>query len=420
MIKIIVPFLIFMTCHFTFGSVLGDLAKALPARTWVEMPENNSLKNMSLDYSIFYYNDSGCWDPLNKRMRWVGGPGTCCANPAIYQILTYDEASDTWSRQSTPYSGSGHGYDGNALDPGTGDHYFTRYHDEIVHKYSGSSWSNLPTLPYSATAAMGLAWFPELNNGQGGLVHVGGSGRSAWFNGSSWTAIPRPSQGWGSYHTFAEYNPVHKFVWLGGGNNNERVTYKLDAQLNLTRFQDAPFNLRPNVSVNSVDPISGKFIVRQNSDNSFWEFDPIADSWQEITGMANKPASLSGFNAPITDHGVIMYLRHQNATRRVYLYRHTAGTSVVTTSNRVFMPQIRLSPNPFRSSVDVRFQADMPVGALVQIFDVHGKLVHHLFADAKTLSAGFCWNASRMPGGVYVLRVNASQEVLSRKLLLSK
>jgi hypothetical protein len=306
-------------------TVLGQLVQNLTPKTWVKMPGNTSLTGLTLDYSLAYYADSGVWDPVRHVVRWVGGPGACCANPAIYRMLTYDPAQDEWSVADTPFTGTGHAYDGNAVHSTTGDHYFTRYYDKVVRRWDGANWHDLPALPFGVGAAQGLAWFPSLQAGAGGLVFANGSGQLAWFDGTQWAAVPgAQADPWGTYHVFAEHNPVLNAVWIGGGNTAERVHYRLDSTLTLTRLDDAPFDLRVSDSFHSVDPVSGKFIVTKRADDSFWEFDMDQDQWTQITDTSGpKPQlSASAFHVSIPECGVILYFIHNSDTREVFLYRH--------------------------------------------------------------------------------------------------
>lgn len=313
------------------ASVLGDYARALPERAWVKLPANASLDGLDLPYSLLYWTDSGAWDPIRKQVVWIGAPGSCCGD-GRYRMLTYAEATDTWSVSLAPFGNTGHGYDGTAVDPTTGNLYFALYMDPAVKKWDGQAWSALPPTPYDACPAMALAWFPGLNQGKGGLVHVGASGHLGWFDGTRWNAIA--GGGWGEYNLFAEYNPVRKEVWLGGGNGAEKSNYRLTADLaslanlGLARLADAPLSLNVGASLKSTDPVSGKHLVSDLANGDFWEFAPSAGggAWTKLSGLAGTVPDLGDgtpvLQVPLPEHGVILYFRHANARREIYLYRH--------------------------------------------------------------------------------------------------
>ena len=306
-------------------SVVATVASGLASRSWATLPDNAGLAALEMGSSLLYWNDSGVWDPVNRRVHWVGGPGTCCADPAMYKRLSYDVATDAWTIADTPFIGSGHAYDGNALDPNTGHHFFALFGDREVKRFDGSAWDVLPELPWDPTVAVGQAWFPELQGGAGGLVYVNEGGRVAWFDGSSWTALTdAEADPWGSYNLFAEHDPIHGSMWMGAGNDGDRVSYRMDASFGFTKLADAPISLNNGVALHSCDPQSGRYIVTNLDDQTWWELDAQADSWAQITDMQGTPTLDSGatFHVPIPECGVILYFDHYAENRTVYLYRH--------------------------------------------------------------------------------------------------
>ena len=393
------------------ASVLGDLAIAMPERTFVKLPPNQSLVSLNFPGSSYAFSDSGCWDPVRRLIHWITSGGSCCSD-GTFNMITYNVDSNQWSiAVSGVPKGIGHAYDGNTADPATGDLYFTQYYNKVCYKYNGQSWSTLPPISTNPTAAMGLAWFPELNGGKGGLVHVSEAYQVAWYDGVKWTTIPAPALSWGSYHVFAEYNPVGKFVWLGGGNGGERIHYKLDAQLKLTKFNNAPVNLSSaSVSLNSVDPVSGKFIVTETADLSWWEFDPVADRWTQITSAVtgrppySNPELLAGFQVPIPEYGVILYCiggRNNVSQREVYLYKHTQGSSVE--QKKIMLNGnscIRVSPNPFQGNAFLAILSPSGMAEGLALFTVDGKRVP---GQAGLKDRGII-DGSSLSAGVYVLQ----------------
>jgi hypothetical protein len=307
-------------------TVLATAAQALPPRSWVTLPENPSLDALEMGYSLLYWNDSAVWDPSTLRIHWVGGPGTCCADPAQYKRISYDVQTDTWSIADTPFVGSGHAYDGNAFDPVGGYHFFALFGDREVNRFDGSAWDKLPELPWDAQVAVGQAWFPELQGGAGGLVYVNGSGRVAWYDGTSWTALTAAeADPWGSYNTFAEHDPVHGSMWMGAGNDGDRVHYRMDSSLAFTKLADAPISLNNGAALHSCDPQSGRYVVSNLDDYTWWEFDAQTDQWGQIQNMQGEPPNLeqgATFHVPIPDCGVILYFNHYSENRTVHLYRH--------------------------------------------------------------------------------------------------
>lgn len=315
-------------------TVLAQAAQSIGAGQWAELPDNASLAGLDLHYHLTAWADTGVWNPVRRAVQWVGSPGSCCADPAAYKMLSYDVASDTWQVLDTPWGNDpGHAYDGNALDPATGLHYFARGGADI-RAWDGSSWGDpLPEAPFYASVAVGLTWFGDALGGAGGLLHVGSTDDVGVFDGQSWTAPDLQIAGWGGYHMFAEYNPVHHVVWLGAGNDGERQHARLTAELAAQQLQEAPISLNATgAAQKTYDPRSGTFIVlseEQEDVVTWWTYDIVTDSWTDITAamQAALPSSWGTtglrFMVPLDDCGAILLFRHVDAERRVYLYRHT-------------------------------------------------------------------------------------------------
>jgi hypothetical protein len=404
--------------NMTSASVLGDLAIALPERTFVKLPAP-TFEGLNLPRSSFPYSDSGCWDPVRKQIRWITNGGSCCSDGS-YFLVTYDEATDTWSKRSTSLpKGSGHAYDGNALDPATGDSYFTSFRSTTIRKYNGQTWSTEQPITYYAAAAMSMTWFPEINGGSGGLVHVSTNYLLSWYDGARWNTLPRPPTDWGKLHLFSQYNPRGQFVWLGGGNEGANIHYKLDAGLNLTKFSNAPFNLIINSTLQSVCPVSGKHIVTRFSDNTWWEFDPFADKWTQITNASGAPtrSKLYGIQVPISDHGIILYAFGHSGPTEVFLYKHTESTNVDL--NTAIRPagsyEFSVTPNPFAWSTRISVKRDNREKMDVKIYNLNGQFVEDL-----THHQPLTWNGSGRPPGIYLVKLSIGNKSFTKRITLLK
>jgi hypothetical protein len=399
------------------ATVIGDLAAAMPERTFVKVPTPPSLQNMDLVRSTFAWNNSAVWDPVKKEVRQICAAGTCCSN-GQYFMVTYDDATNTWKKVNAPFMGSGHAYDGNALNPATGYHYFGRFHDDNVRTWNGYVFGMLPPLPISAATTPACTWFPEINNGNGGLVYIGTSGRWCWWDGQKWTSMPTLS-GLGTYNTFVEYHPVHKVVWAGAGNGGDRVSYRINANLQATKLNNAPISLNNHQSVQSYDPSSGKYVIFSQNDNSLWEFDIISDTWNKITNATGpRPSGTTTpymFQVPIDDYGVIMYLWYYYDRREIYLYKHTKSSSIL---RLVSQPgngfNLQVQPNPCRSHTTILLQ-DCGLQNITgfQVFNAHGRLIQN-FKPQSVLG----WNVSAQAPGIYYIRVNTGKETYSKPITI--
>ena len=78
-------------------------------------------------------------------------------------------------------------------------------------------------------------------------------------------------------------------------------------------------------------------------------------------------------------------------------------------------------PNPFNSNISIHYKLEKDQTVLLQIFNINGKLIHTLI-DEK-LSAGrhhIHWNAVNESSGVYVVKLTASNQIKTQKILYLK
>lgn len=103
---------------------------------------------------------------------------------------------------------------------------------------------------------------------------------------------------------------------------------------------------------------------------------------------------------------------------------HAGGASSVEEPQVAVLPgQLRAAPNPFHTSVDLRFGLPVTEEADVRVYDLSGRLVRRVFTG--TLGAGeqrVTWDGRKDGGrvvgqGLYVVRVQAGSRVLSTMIL---
>lgn len=78
-------------------------------------------------------------------------------------------------------------------------------------------------------------------------------------------------------------------------------------------------------------------------------------------------------------------------------------------------------PNPFNPSTEIRFSISQSSAVEISIYDVQGRKLETLLN--QTMSSGLhsvSWNASSYPSGIYLYRVSANGEQISRKMTLIK
>jgi hypothetical protein len=337
------------------ATALSDLAASMQPGTFAQLSgminwNNGGILNpLSVagcttgDY-ITSYADKAPWDPLNKRLMFVGAThGNCYAG----QFVLYTDSNSTWSvgpfppgvcSSGTPTSPCfNHAYGHNTVDPSTGTLYYRQSYTSKFFKFSGGSWSTIPAPPMQDAQCCGaLEFFPEMKK----LLYLDGDwGLWAYDpSANSWTQLTNTSVAnaisglsnltMPSTAVFAVYNSVQKIVLFGGGSN----LYKINASGQVTTLHSPPVALGVTQAIESYDPVGGKFIVL--SGNSMYQYDVSTDTWsqlaisvpQVLTAMLGVGDGL--VETPVTSYGVIMYTKYDNSSSAVYLYKHSPTPAV--------------------------------------------------------------------------------------------
>ena len=78
-------------------------------------------------------------------------------------------------------------------------------------------------------------------------------------------------------------------------------------------------------------------------------------------------------------------------------------------------------PNPFNPSTTIHFDVASNSNITLQVVDITGRLVQTLVNEVKTPgSYTVSWNASNMASGMYLLRMQTNNGVLTQKMTLIK
>lgn len=313
---------------------MSDLASRMQPGTWAELVTSNintALSTSGASGFIFGYTEDIQWDPNSHKLLFVGGD-----HGDTMRFVTYSESTNSWQIPPQPSwipGGTNHGYDHHAIDPVAGVFYTRQgYYGKIFQRYkiASGTWSALPSndlLEYDQCCA-GVEYFPEMAGlvwVQGGETGSGGGVFLYQESTTSWTRLGRDLP-MGDYHNFAEYNPVHKVMIFGGGNNAGQAFNKMNSAGQITRLRNSPIELGTQQAVVTVDPVSGEFLVFA-ANNTFYTYDVLSDTWSNRSG--NTPVfggAVHGVVAsPISTYGVTLFVTALTSPFKVYLYKHSAG-----------------------------------------------------------------------------------------------
>jgi hypothetical protein len=320
------------------GTVIGDLAASMRAGTWAELSTKNigpTLANLrGSEGTIVIYTDDMVWNPTTQEVFMVGADHLAPEGP---QFVSYSARNNTWQRLIRPAWLNitfFHGYDHSAIDQANGRFYHRPYMLNMIHRYDTNSkaWTELPNVNTYQNCCDALEYFPELD----GLIWVHGELGEIWLFKEStgqWSRLGTwAAQGGGTWN-FAEYNPVHKVLVFGSGG--PRTLFKLSSTGQITQLNKPPVSFYDGSGYNgvfTVDPVSGEYLLLTPTLRQLYSYDVSGDLWH-VQPSASKP----DFNrrgvaaAPISTHGVILFVTCGRSNCKAYLYKHAARSGLPVT-----------------------------------------------------------------------------------------
>jgi hypothetical protein len=273
---------------------------------------------------LLTYADKLHWDPVTNRIYLMNSddPGDG------RRFVAYDEATNAWVVLPDPWgAGVAHQYGLADIDV-SGRRIYTIMPDGdrgMYYDLAAQSFVNLsvPSGPYSCCGA--VAYFPERHS----LIYAHGATLRERSDTGQWSELSTNINT--TYHAIAHYDPVHKLVLFGGGNDSNRTFYKIDQNGQITSLKQPPLSLEsPRVEF-VVNPATGMFLVF-GLGQQYYSYNPATDTWTTLQA-SSVPATLWTGNefggnmlttlaTPISRYGVAFFASCANGgTCRVHLYK---------------------------------------------------------------------------------------------------
>lgn len=427
------------------GTALADLAASMQPGTWATLTTNNinpTLSAAGASGTTFGYTEYISWDPGTRRLFYVGSDHNSTTSTLYAKHVQYDDATNTWSQlPQQPWmaanpGGAIHGYDHGVINPTKRYFYFRKFSTPTVYRWAidTQTWTTLPNnnaIQYT-NCCVGLAYFPERNSIIWASLESGSNGTVVEYSelDGQWHRLQQTANlPMGGYQAFAEYNPVHKVVVFGGGVNPNDGTvdshlYKLDQNGTITALKNAPFGIGTNVTIFTVDPVSGDYLVLNNS-NQFWKYNVTTDAWARLT---NPPAAVFttkyGNNSvfgvvggPISTYGVTVFVTCEaygggaGINCRTHLYKHASSGSTPPPNSDTAAPS---APTNLKSTAAASSQIDLSWTASTDNVGVTGYRVERCqgssctnFTQIATLTTGSYSDIGLASNTTYGYRVRA-------------
>lgn len=278
---------------------------------------------------------------------------------------------------------------------------------------------NWETANYNA-----MEYFPELDcivsyYGRSGVV------RRLDLNTLTWTGVGSIASA--GYHAQMEYNPIHKVMIFGGGDNNMPL-HQMDAAGNISQLTVPPVSVSLSVSEFTVDPVSGDLLLLTPA--VLHAYNMNTKQWRQIPF---NPSAVGTFLAPISPHAMLFgaiptygcNVLLSTITYNVLVYKHSAGSSVEkhlpkhTAGNSLIA-----SPNPFRPGTVISCRLNTGAKGRISIFAANGARVRTIEVSGN--NPRVAWDGRDALGrplaaGLYIARLYRNvRDIATLRLVLAK
>jgi len=359
------PTTVTVTSASSGNTVLSRVAASMAPGTWAQVVVSNQNSLLGVgptSGTMIHYCNSMPWNPVRQAIEIVAMDH----NAGAQRYVRYDAASNSFVLVRAD-DGNGnstrHGYNHNSVNPYTGDVYHRlAYFDYeaagiLVRKWAlGADSSGFVSLPLATKLfymqnAIGSCWWSGSFAGGGGqgclLIYnsgdsaIGGSANdggiyaynpltNAWFWSSRGMSPFYGTTGY-TYHSVIEYSKKKNVAVYGGGNDNPKKVWRLNADRSCTTMPSTPGSTTMGIQQGIIceDPATGNFILL--SKGQLWELNPSGSgTWTQQTGSRTPPSGVGIPSAPdgvtctsIPDLGVIAYMTQtSNSGGTFFLYKH--------------------------------------------------------------------------------------------------
>jgi hypothetical protein len=289
-------------------------------------------------FNVICWNNDMKWDPVTRQVLVING-----GHYSSFKFITYSADDNTWKLMPVPpwidprsadcTTCGSDGKDGNRSWPRT--HFYDKLAISPRHRLFAvnmnglylynidkAAWSpRIDTSSGGKDAFQVIEYFPEMN----AFIYECNWGRDLRL----WDVEKQEERRLGSYpfgiHGVMEYNPVHKVMLFGAGDDRGSANshlYLLDKDGHVTKQKAPPIHINCTpTSKLMCDPVSGEYIVKALQQNKVLAYHPIRDQWKELPDVTFPDGESLG--VPIDTYGVMMLLTRTGGREfRCHLYKH--------------------------------------------------------------------------------------------------
>lgn len=406
-----------MTKHlFTFILLMFSIV-ALNAQTWELLNESPYRSHHSFGFGL----------------NGVGYSVTGSINEIpSSRFYSYDPITDVWT-QEDDFPGPARGFaigdtwDGKAY-LGFGVSATGSYLNDLwVFDPADNSWTELASCPCDGRT------HPAFIANQG-KVFVG-MGGSQTGNRNDWWEYDMATDSWSQKPDFPDLPRHHPYQFaigdyvytgLGHGNNTSQGVqifdewYRYDPQTE-TWDQMATLPSEGRVAGTQFSYGGKGYVLSGDGDDhnvmpfgEFWEYDPVEDKWN---GMPPHPGSSRWAPTSFVLDDYVYFLNGYSLSlvEDLNVYRFYLGEGDPPTSTEDLQEEkVIISPNPAHDQVNIQLKEFATEIENIALFNLKGQLV---LEEANTSSSTITLNIEDIPNGIYYLKIELGDDVISEKIV---
>jgi uncharacterized delta-60 repeat protein len=275
---------------------------------------------------------------------------------------------------------------------------------------------------------MNNTWLPRLAAPQPGASGKIGykSGSCLTYDGDSLVYVLK-----GNYGDFFKYNLVAD-TWIELRRYDYKVFLNRDSK-----------KKRPKDGAGLVYSRNNVYMLKAGNTREFWKYDVAADTWIQMDSLWDIPLGggkrvKSGACLTILDTSTTkgrgegeIYAGKGSNTDEFYMHTPPEGPIVTlnpnpstsgTAGTNFAAPEFKLLvvPNPTINLTAVRYNLPKAGPVSIKLYNAYGALVKSYVNSIPSKNGTLMIDAKTLPTGVYILRFNAGDIRVNRKLVLQK
>jgi hypothetical protein len=211
-------------------------------------------------------------------------------------------------------------------------------------------------------------------------------------------------------------------MWLGDEGKIKSYDIKTNTWTSHSNIPSGASEMYP-----SFDEAHDVILFYHGNPGRMSAYHVLTDTWETFNTSGPVPTDIHRpyqrfFYNPVEN--VHMFIVQESYQASTYAYRYKAGSSVVKQTVSGILASglsVTASPNPFSADVQLRI-ANCGSRNLsgIKIYSIDGKLIKDFQSEVQIPKPAITWRPDGVPPGIYLAKITAGSQTVTKKLLLQK